>query len=456
MNRSLLIIGVILSLLHLNCKKEPPVVPPEEKPPVYQQSIFLSVADSGLTEIYLKLSITDSLLPRGFSLYRNNAQILSGSLFGKETTLVDTAAQFNSGYSYRAFRLDNSLRKDSSNTVMTKTLDTTSHEFTWTIDTIGAVGSFHTDLIDVTIVNENEIWIGGKIHVSDTSRFNLIRLSNYSVDYHNVTYIYSPTFSAASRTYAVYNFGSTNILSGSSVSVMHWNGTIWSHYPGLYISDNEFIGNIVGGLWGTSVNNLYGVGIGGSIVRWNGSNWTRMSTSTTVDLQDIAGTPDGDNLWACGSNPYALSSASLLKFTNGSWKTVWEGDPIPFRKDSISGHLTGVLVPNKNKALVLSRYGVYEVSTATNSTIRRNSFAIKEFPGFPSGIGGNRENDYFIVGALGLMAHYNGNTWKQYNVIPKTGIRLVSVKQKDNTVVIIGNILDSFNSRGIVIIGRRK
>jgi hypothetical protein len=445
----------------MDCKDDPPVVPPIDPP--YTQTIFLSVADSGLTEVYLSLSMSDTLPPRGFEIFRNNNKVLSGSLFGKETTLVDTTAILNTAYTYQAFRIEDAIRTDSSAAVATKTLDTTSHDFVWTIDTIGAVGSFHTDLYDVTIVNEHEVWIGGIIFTGQDSagnyiRHNLLRWNGFKFDAFDVKFRFSLTLEYQVAANSIFNFGSSNIVVGAGPSVMHGNGTEWTSFLGLYDegNPNQWRGDVSNGMWGTSLSNLYGVGKGGSIVRWNGNSWTRMPVNTTVDLKDIAGTPDGENMWACGSNPYVVSPSTLQRYKNGQWQTVWEGDPLPYRFDSISGHLMGLMIPNKNKALVLSRYGVYEISAIANTTIRRNSFAPKQFPGFPWSMGGNGENDLFVVGSQSMIAHYNGNTWKHYTDFANSSVLFEKVVQNKDMVVIVGSVQDAFNSRGIIIIGKRK
>ncbi len=45
-------------------------------------------------------------------------------------------------------------------------LDSTSHSFYWTIDSLGIYGSY---LNDVAIVNENDIWVVGNIETDSTS-----------------------------------------------------------------------------------------------------------------------------------------------------------------------------------------------------------------------------------------------------------------------------------------------
>ncbi|MFA6468853.1 MAG: hypothetical protein WCW35_08135 [Bacteroidota bacterium] len=458
-NTRLLVALTTVILLQFGCKKDPPVIPPIEPPP-YQQTIFLSVVDSGLTEVYLKLSMTDTLPPREYSILRNNVQILSGSLFGRETTLVDTTAQRNTSYFYQAFRLEKTLHKDSSKIVTTRTLDTTSHDFVWTVDTIGIIGSgHHTDLFDVTIVNENNVWIGGYIHETNNAGrdtvYNLLHWNGQTFQALQVQHSIGQ-FQGIIGTNSIYSFGENNIIAGAGPSAMHWDGNTWTPLLGLYNSNQELEGDISNALWGTSMNNLYGVGNKGKIQHWDGNSWTRMPVNTTVDLKDIAGDANGENIWACGSNPYASSPSTLQKYQNGEWQTVWEGDPFPFRSDSLSGHLTGVIVPNKSKVLVLSRYGVYEVSSATNKTIRRNSFVPLRFPGFPWALCGNHENDFFVVGDLNFIAHYNGNTWKHYTQLTSSGVILASAAVKNNLVIAVGSILDSFNGRGIVIIGKRQ
>lgn len=53
------------------------------------------------------------------------------------------------------------------------------------------------------------------------------------------------------------------------------------------------------GAWGINENNIWVVGDRGSILKWNGVEWTPQSVSTTRNLLGIWGS-DANNVWAIG------------------------------------------------------------------------------------------------------------------------------------------------------------
>ena len=49
-------------------------------------------------------------------------------------------------------------------------------------------------------------------------------------------------------------------------------------------------------IWGSSSNDLYIVGNDGNIAHYNGSSWTKIESGTIVDLFDVWGSPNGNNM----------------------------------------------------------------------------------------------------------------------------------------------------------------
>ncbi|NUN71433.1 MAG: hypothetical protein HUU02_17180, partial [Bacteroidetes bacterium] len=270
----LLILIVTYSFLQMDCKDDPPVVPPAT-PPVYAQSIFLSAADSGLTEISLTLSISDTLPPRGFSLYRNNSQILTGSLFGRETVLVDTAVQINTTYVYSVFRTDHSVKKDSSRSVMISTLDTTSHNYTFTFDTLGGAAS--SIFYDVAIINDTLAYAVGEIFLKDSTGkidpflYNFAQWNGREWKVGRITVSYRGN-EIIERIYSIFAFSPSDIWLSNGVPI-HGDGKKWNQYHlfdmGVLSSNDGIIQN----MWGRSTGKMFFVGRAGTIVIYNGTGW---------------------------------------------------------------------------------------------------------------------------------------------------------------------------------------
>jgi photosystem II stability/assembly factor-like uncharacterized protein len=72
---------------------------------------------------------------------------------------------------------------------------------------------------------------------------------------------------------------------------LHWNGTLWAR-----ISDEAPFS--LNGVWGRSPSEVWAVGSGGVILRYDGSSWVEERSGTGYALNDVWG--DGSRLWAVG------------------------------------------------------------------------------------------------------------------------------------------------------------
>lgn len=427
----------------MDCKKEPPIVVPID-PPVYKQSIFLSVADNGLTEVYLSLSTTDTLPPRGFEIFRNNSKILSGLLFGKETTLVDMTAQMNTSYTYQAFRIDDSIRKDSSNVATTKTLDTTSHEFVWKEYTFG---NFSPNVLrDVDIDSESSIYAVGVVTNRDsqgnTMEYNLLKFENEQWTLNRIM--------TDARILYPGSIGSESLFVDGRAIFIRSKDDYWIAAGNMHHIINsqryEYQAEMAGlgsELWGDNKNNYWSVYWGGKIVMYNGSSWRIQSSGTTVDLTDIWGTPDGSTVWACGYK-YDYTTSVLLQYTkhSNSWQTLWTKEGISTYPFDIVGSIWG-----NRKLYVASGAEVYELN---GSTIKRHS---PWFQNFKFRIRGNGENDIVAITGRGGIWHYNGSNRKK--IYSNANHSMISVAIKGNTIVAVGTDDSSFPNKALVLIGKR-
>jgi hypothetical protein len=433
---------LFFSLMQITCKSDPPVVPPIDPP--YSQTIFLSVADSGLTEVYLSLSMADTLPPRVFELFRNNNKILSGSLFGKETTLVDTTALLNTSYYYQAFRLENVTRKDSSNVVSTRTLDTTSHEFAWTEYTFGNWSP--NVLRDIEIESDTKIIAVGTISTRDSSgnstEYNVIKQENNTWKLQR--------FLSNAQILFPGSIGDDSIFAEGTTLRINSSNDIWLAAGNMHLltqsswKQERAEGAGFGSeLWGDDKNSVWIVGALGTIIKYNGLTWQKQSSGTTVDLTDIWGTPDGSTVWACGYSSDNMRSV-LLENKNGSWQTLWSREGVA--QVSPYGYRVTTIWFKRNLYLCNS-----------NAVFRlKNNVATQISPSFSwliHCIRGNDENDIVVVTEESAIWHYNGNKWKK--VFQNSNMRFESVGMRGNTIVAVGNDLSTFPGKAVIVVGKR-
>jgi len=163
-NVFLLLISFFLILFSfLACEKN--ISPVENRTP----QITLTVEEVAVTEAWLNLQ-TENLLDKDvLQVFRDDSVIYIGKPGPADTTLYDNGLFPAHDYSYHASLTRNNKLISESKPQSITTMDTTSHEFTWTIDTIGIYGSV---LYDVAMIDKNDIWAVGEIHTPETDRYD--------------------------------------------------------------------------------------------------------------------------------------------------------------------------------------------------------------------------------------------------------------------------------------------
>lgn len=440
---------VLLACL-ASCTDEPcPTCPVHNQP-----SVFLDTVLVDPTEVWLRLSSTDSSGPSSFEVYRDTTRILSRQIVQPDTTLIDTMLRPVRIYHYRAYRSQGGQRIDSSSSLIVRTIDTTTHDFTWQVDTLGDGGS--STLRDVTILSDTAVLVVGEINVKDSSGswrtppYNIAQWDGKKWTLNTSAeqgYLYSPL-------YAAFAFAPNDVWVGSTIPE-HWDGQKWTFYgtargfpTGFYINK----------IWGTSSTNLYVVGSSGNIVHYDGANWRQMQSGTDVDLQDVYGSPDGSVVWACGFY-HSQRGTYLLRYTTTSskWETAYDGSAAEtvIREDSLSGAYSTVFAPARRRLFVASDAGLYNTTLDGGGAAKRLSFTGTYFPGFPERLRGNGPNDLTIVGDFNFVSHFNGVSWRYFSEFINGNGILWSVDQRNNLLIAVGVSYDPINSKGIVVRGWR-
>ena len=179
-------------------------------------------------------------------------------------------------------------------------------------------------------------------------------------------------------------------------------------------------------IWGTSSSDLYVVGTGGTIIRYNGTLWWRMGSVTEVDIQDIWGITNISNeveFILCAVS-YAVEPGEhkILRINNAN------------RIDTLSWFSKRRV----NSVWMDSRFQLFACGDGmfiNSSNIWEKQEEVTAV--YKERVRGNSKNDLFVVGDFGLLAHYNGLNWRQY---PEAASALVyaSLDFKDNLMVTVG------------------
>ncbi len=433
MNRVSFIVFFFLIAVGFACRDNP--VGPDSG------DLHLSAEDIGVTDLYLRVRVTPNNEQRALSIKRDGQIVLSIQTSGLDTLILCDSLLPRHTYKYMAILTGKDIFSITTAELSVTTLDTTSHNFTWQVDTLGdGNGSF---LKDVAIVNDTCVFAVGAIYVRDST-------GQFNTDPYNVARWNGTKWTLSSGTYvpfnAVFAFSPTDVWAGTS-GPYHFDGTAWRP-SALSGSFNGYVTKF----WGTSSSNLFMVGTNGQIMHFDGTSWLKMESGTDTDLLDVWGSPDGSVVWACGWIDF--KPTVLLRLRNGLWEKAWEEDnPFTQRDDTLSGAFTSVWLPNNRRLFAFSWYGLYRCPVTTQGECKRISFP-STWSGFPWRLRGEASNDIIMVGEYFMLGHFNGITFHHYRDLSGYG-RLMSVDQRKNFIVAVGYSFDPIHSRGIVFRGRR-
>lgn len=270
---------IFLVLPQFGCDTtEPP--PPTKEPP---KAIKLKLLDVSCTEAFIKVSAADTALPVNITLKKDNAALFTFTITKTDTVVIDTTLQPNITYTYQTTAQIKG-KEENSDTIKVKTLNTTSHNFTWQKYEFGGIGGSSV-LNDVAIIDENNIWAVGEIYADTTGiPYNAVHWNGSSWELKRIqTYFRGNLITVPLE--GIYTFSSTDIWMVGSLPI-HGNGNDWTMYdlrtnvdPNLSLSK----------AWGISSNDMYFVGRSGSIAHYQNGVWKKVESGTDLWINDIYG-----------------------------------------------------------------------------------------------------------------------------------------------------------------------
>ena len=407
---------IVLFLTEFGCRNSNPVSS-------NNKSMTLTVEEANCTEVWLNISVPSSNNATVF-LLRDTTMLDTIRMITTDTTIVDANVLPSHSYTYTL-----AMAGATKVTTQVKTMDTTSHAFTWTMYTLG--DGTTSDLNDLAIINDTLAYAVGKIY-SGGIVYNLARWNGQAWNLQQLPYQGYPP-----EVHSVFAVSDTNIWFDPW---FHWNGQSFQELP----SDPIFYAIGINKMWGNS-NGLYVVGNNGFIACYNGSTWTKISSGTTMDVQDIDGAQNASSgnweIYATAGNPLVSNDRAILQM-NGTTAQAISVNGINWALMSIW------FMPSKQYWAVGD--GMYEKhpTLSTTSWTRKYPTIYTTYK-----VRGNDINDVFVCGAFGEILHYSGTSWQSYisQTYLATG-NLTSIAVRGNLVIAVG----SNNSLGVAIVGRRQ
>lgn len=403
---------------------------------------MLKVKETDLTTATLSLHTAGITYPASLTLTRNSQPVQTFSLHRPDTTLIDTALTPSTTYTWQAIWKKTETTFLKGETVTGKTMDSTSHDFTWQIDTLGARGSI---LSDVVIVNDTCVWVVGEINVIDNDTGDRYNAALWNGKVWKKYRFLLPTWT-------------------DTVSVLIIN-CIWYDGTGLWVFSNvgtyakfKIDGEVLltgktlerkgspKKIWGYSPDHFYLAGTGGSLTWFDGKNFHLLETGTTIDLLDIWGLNENE-IWACGTN-LLNGNGAVIRLKNKIASSLL--DEIP--ENLI---LTSSIFSLKKDEILLSADGkIYRFQTdkPNKAKVVLNGMLPLNMKALGYRMRG-RENDLWVGGVRGALWHFNGSTWQSNEQFYGQIREWKSLDYSPRLIVAAGNdILNGDN--GYIMIGK--
>jgi hypothetical protein len=149
---------------------------------------------------------------------------------------------------------------------------------------------------------------------------------------------------------------------------------------------------VLAGIWGSAQNDVFAVGVFGSIVHWDGGAWSPLASGTTADLYAVWGSSARD-VYAVGTG------GTIVHWDGATWSTMTSATTNSFH--SIWGS---------------SAHDIYAVGLGTVEHWDGTRWSELETGNLGSpdhrGVWGSSANDVYVVG-WEVLAHWDGATWTQ-------------------------------------------
>ena len=446
----------------------PKIDPPDDKKEIEltQSSLSLSLESQWTTSLKIKATVRDTADTFTFELLRDDSTVGIYTIENtpRDTILTDGPLTPSTEYQYHAFVLDGDIRTEYSDTLSAMTMDTTSHNFTWEIDTLGGYGSY---LNDVWIVNENDIWVVGNI-VTDSMEYNMAHWDGVEWELMGLVsqdeQIGDPGIDPIIENYSsnIVDLDAIHYFSDDDIWVCsgfpkHWDGNNWTLY---HLQNMGFDGVSINTMWGTSSSNLYFTGANGSIVHYDGTEFVKMESGTDLNLVDISGTSDGEHIFVTGfNNEGALGGHSIALSYNGEWTTLREEDHFYPVNGSDEFGLISAVWCTTDTVYFMTYSGLRTYSIITNEErLKINRYSMGASDRHIIKFIGNSLNDIIFVGSFGHLIHFNGLSWSQMfglNIqYPNGQLSIWGMDYNENLVVAVGDLFDY--EKAVIVKGKRE
>ncbi len=226
---------------------------------------------------------------------------------------------------------------------------------------------------------------GGSATSALTVNYTLTGTATNGTDYDSGSAWAAQTSGVTNALRGVWVSNATNVWAvGDGGTILKWNGTAWS-------AQTSGTTNALRGVWGTSATSVWAVGDGGTILKWNGTAWSAQTSGTTNALRGIWGA-DASNVWAVGDG------GTILKWNGTAWSAQTSGVATALHS-AWGNSATSVWAVGAGGAILKWNGTVWSAQTSgTTETLRS--------------VWGSSSTSLWVAGTAGtILRSTNGSSW---------------------------------------------
>lgn len=318
--------------------------------------------------------------------------------------------------------------------------DSTSQEFTIQVYEVGAPHTFQITN-DVWVFDKNNIWVVGDFYLSDSTVSGGTRESNIIRWNGTKWYPYGPFFNSS---------GLIGISAIDKSKLFLTDGLVIK-YDGVFNRYNfasmEFgPGQSIRKVWALDETNIWGVGLNGMVVHYDGTSWKKLIFPEGWNFGEIT-----------GSTKTGRAYANVSDFGNPGGMYVAELRPdtvLLINKAAQNDGIVDVALLNDSTVLSVG-FPLRKVNVRTGKDTLIASFGWD----IPEKIAYHSEIDYFIYSINSIsrkngLRHYNGHRFKEISIPDSISDVFFSGSHAANdTFAFVG---DTDNGKSIIMILTRK
>ncbi|MCA9673108.1 MAG: hypothetical protein KC503_46265 [Myxococcales bacterium] len=194
---------------------------------------------------------------------------------------------------------------------------------------------------------------------------------------------------------------------GEGGAVLRFDGRRWT--PMSSGTSNDLFG-----VWGRSASDIYAVGAAGTILHYDGVRWSPMTSGTSKAIYSVYG---------ASARVFAVGQSGLaMRYDGQSWTNVSLGSPALINvwaaSDSVafaSGDLGKIY-----------RFDGTQWQAMSSGTLRNLA-----------GVWGSSPSNVYVVGALGTLLHFDGSSWSAVSTTSVASFQDISGASA-NEIVAVG------------------